>query len=127
MLVITMLLMAATPAAHPIHARHPVRVARSVRVARTGRKARRPITMSLKKFRPNYGCGTSSLCVTAQTRSPYRLPLSETAEPSDKDMALAEDGTRCALIGQTICPRRTRTIVHIGEAAPGVPAASVIK
>jgi hypothetical protein len=127
MLMITMLLMAGTPVAHPVHARHPVRSARTVRVVRPARKARRPIAMSLKKFRPDNGCGTGSICVTAQTQSPYRLPLSETPEPSDKDMALAEDGTRCALIGQTICPRRTRTIVHIGEAAPGVPAAAVIK
>ena len=51
-------------------------------------------------------------------RSPYRLPLDLPAEPSAKDIALNEDGTRCALIGQTICKRRTRTIVRMGEDSP---------
>ncbi|MDB5703133.1 MAG: hypothetical protein JWN66_249 [Sphingomonas bacterium] len=127
MLAIAMLLLTAAPVADPVHVRHPARVVRTVRVVRPVRKTRRPITMSLKKFRPDNGCGTSSICVTAQARSPYRLPLPSTAEPTDKDMALAEDGTRCALIGQTICTHPATKIVQIGEPAPAVPAEAVLK
>ena len=54
----------------------------------------------------------------APPRSPYRLPLGLAAEPTSKDIALNEDGTRCALIGQTICKRPGRTIVKMGEDSP---------
>lgn len=126
MLVITMLLLTAAPVADRVRVKHPARVVRTVKVARKARRVRRPISMSVIKP-DRRGCGPDAICVTGTPRSRYRLPLPRTAEPTDKDMALAEDGTRCALIGQTICERPIRTIVQLGEPAPGVPAEAVIK
>jgi len=125
MLLMTMLLMAAAPSTHAARPRHPVRIVHVARV-RHGHRGRRPITMSLRKFRSN-DCGSDAICVTAMPQNRYRLPLPDIAGPSDKDMALAEDGTRCALIGQTICPHRAHTLVHLGDAAPGIPASAVIR
>jgi hypothetical protein len=124
MLVITMLLLTAAPVADRV--RHPARVVRTVHVKRKARRARRPISLSVIKPQRR-DCGPDAICVLGTPRSRYRLPLPQTPEPTDKDMALAEDGTRCALIGQTICKRPIRTIVRIGEPAPGVPAEAVIK
>jgi hypothetical protein len=125
MLVLTMLLMAASPIADPVRVRRPHAV-RTVRMVRKARRLRRPISMSVIKPQ-TIGCAGDPICVTANPDSRYRLTLPQTGEPTDKDMALAEDGTRCALIGQTICPRRTRTIIHLGATAPGVPASAVIR
>ena len=125
MIILTLLLMAAPPAAGPVRVKRPHAV-RTVRVTRKARRVRRPISMSV--IRPQtIGCAGDPICVTASPDSRYRLTLPQTPEPSDKDMALAEDGTRCALIGQTICTRKRRTIIHIGEAAPGVPASAILR
>ena len=126
MLVIAMLLLTAAPVADRVQVRHPPRVARPVKAARKARRIRRPISMSVIKPQTR-DCRGDSICVTGTSRSRYRLPLPQLQEPTDKDMALAEDGTRCALIGQTICPRRTRTIIRIGDAPPRVPAEAVIR
>jgi len=107
MLAITFLLLAAAPATHPVRAAHPARI---VHHGRVGRKARRPISMTSPKLQV--------IAVDAKPRSPYRLPLDVAPEPSAKDIALNEDGSRCALIGQTICPHRTRTIIRMGEDSP---------
>jgi hypothetical protein len=123
--MLTMLLMAAPPVADHVRVKRPA-VVRTVKAKRKVRRLRRPISMSVIKPR-TLGCAGDPICVTGNSQSRYRLPLPQTPEPTTKDMALAEDGTRCALIGQTICPRRTRTIIHMGEAAPGVPASAVIK
>jgi hypothetical protein len=126
MLIMTMLLLMAAPVADRVRIKHPPRMVRPVKVARKARRIRRPISMSVIKPQ-SLGCRGEVACVTGTSRSRYRLPLPRLQEPTDKDMALAEDGTRCALIGQTICPRRTRTIIQLGEASPRVPAEAVIK
>ena len=126
MLVLTMLLMAAAPVTDRVRVKHPAPVARAARVARKARRVRKPISMSVLKPQMR-GCAGDPICVTATSRSRYRLPLPRMTEPSDKDMALQEDGTRCALIGQTICQRPTRTIVRVGKSAAGVPASAVMK
>ncbi len=125
MLVLTMLLMAAAPVADRVRVKRPA-VVRTVRATRKAKRARKPISMSVIKPR-SPGCAGDPICVSGTSRSRYRLPLPQASEPTDKDMALAEDGTRCALVGQTIRPRPTRTIVQVGEPAPGVPASAVIK
>jgi len=107
MLAITILLLAAAPATHHVRAAHPARIVRHGRVVR---KARRPIVLTSRKLQVHIA--------DARPRSPYRLPLDLAPEPSAKDIALNEDGSRCALIGQTICPRRTRTIIRMGEQSP---------
>lgn len=126
MLLITMLLLTAAPVADRVHVRHPARVARPAKVTRKARRVRRPISMSVIKPQSR-DCRGETVCVTGTSQSRYRVPLPQLQEPTDKDMALAEDGTRCALIGQTICPRPTRTIIRIGDPPPRVPAQDVIK
>lgn len=108
MLAMTILLLAAAPVAHHARPAHSVRVVHHGHVAR---RAHRPISLTSRKLQ----------VITADVtppRSPYRLPLGVASEPSAKDIALNEDGSRCALIGQTICPRPTRTIVRMGEDSP---------
>ena len=104
MLAITILMLAAAPATHHVRAAHP---APAVYHGRLTRKARR------------FSALTSKLqVVTARAtpkRSPYRLPLDLAPEPTAKDIALNEDGTRCALIGQTICTDPPPVLMTIGE------------
>ena len=107
MLAITIALLAAAPATHHVRAAHPARIVHHGRVAR---KARRPIALTSAKLQVRIA--------DAKPRSPYRLPLDLAPEPTAKDIALNEDGSRCAVIGQTICPRPTRTIVRMGEDSP---------
>jgi hypothetical protein len=107
MLAITILLLAAAPATHHVRAAHPARIVHHGRVVR---KARQPIALNSGKLQVRIA--------DAKPRSPYRLPLDLAPEPTAKDIALNEDGSRCALIGQTICPRRTRTIIRMGEQSP---------
>ena len=125
MLALTMLLMAAPPVADRVRVKRPHAV-RTVRVARKARRMRRPISMSVIKPQ-TIGCAGDPICVTANPDMRYRLTLTSTPEPSDKEMALAQDGRRCALIGQTICTRKRRTIIHIGDAAPSVPATAIFR
>jgi hypothetical protein len=120
MLAITMVLMAAAPSPHPVHIRHPARIVHAAR------KARRPIAVTSAKLRV-IDCAAGSACAGAPAPSPYRLPLPEASEPSGKEMALAVDGSRCAVIGQTICPRRTHKIVQIGDPAPGIPVDRLVR
>lgn len=107
MLAITILLLAAAPATHHVRAAYPARIVHHGRVVR---KARRPIALNSAKLQVRIA--------DAEPRSPYRLPLDLAPEPTAKDIALNEDGSRCALIGQTICPHRTRTIIKMGEDSP---------
>ena len=107
MLAITILLLAAAPVTHHARPAHPVRTVHHGRMARK----HRPISLTSRKLQ----------VITADAtppRSPYRLPLGTESEPTAKDIALNEDGSRCAVIGQTICPRPTRTIVRMGEDSP---------
>ncbi|GAA0311967.1 hypothetical protein GCM10009087_22610 [Sphingomonas oligophenolica] len=108
MLAITILLLGAAPATHHVRAAHPTPVVHHGHVVR---KPRRSLALTSKKLQVVAVRSTP-------TRSPYRLPLGLPAEPMAKDIALNEDGTRCALIGQTICKRPTRTIVRMGEDSP---------
>lgn len=108
MIVLSLLLAAAAPApamARPVvhHARHQV-------VRRTVRR-RIPIVARLRAG----GCGYSALGGCAKPRSRYRLPLDEPLAPTGKARALAQTGTRCALIGQTICTHPPRTIVRVEQ------------
>ena len=57
-------------------------------------------------------CGYSALGGCATPRSSYRLAADDAVSPTAKDRAMGQTGRRCALIGQTICPSRTRTILH---------------
>ena len=126
MLIITMLLMAAPPVVDRAQLRRPAPVVRKTRVTRRARRVRKPISMSVIRPR-TLGCAGDPICVTGKSQSRYRLTLPQAPEPTTKDMALAEDGTRCALIGQTICQGKGHTIVRIGEPAPGVPAEAVLR
>lgn len=107
MLAITIALLAAAPATHHARPAHAVRIVHHGRVARK----HRPISLTSRKLQ----------VITADVtppRSRYRLPLGVVSEPTAKDIALNEDGSRCALIGQTICPRPTHMIVRMGEDSP---------
>ena len=57
-------------------------------------------------------CDYTALGGCATARSRYRLAADDTVSPTAKDRALAQTGTRCALIGQTICPSPRRMILH---------------
>ena len=108
MLAITILLLAAAPATHHVRVAHP---AHTLYRGHVRRKPHRSVAMIPRQLQ----------VVTAETRvtrSPYRLPLDLPGKPSAKDIALNEDGSRCAVIGQTICPRPTRTIIRMGEDSP---------
>src|SRR5947208_2723717 len=108
MLAITISLLAAAPATHHARVAHPAHVLYRGHVRRT---AHHPLAMTPKKLQ----------VVTAATtpaRSPYRLPLDLPGGPDSKDLALNEDGSRCAVIGQTICKRPTHTILRMGEDSP---------
>ena len=52
---------------------------------------------------------------TATPRSPYRIPASVTVDPTSKDRAFDQDGSRCALIGQTICTDPPPVLMTVGE------------
>ena len=109
MIVLRLLLAAAAPAAatppradtHVVHRRvvRPV-VRRNHRVDARLRLA---------------GCGFSATGRCATPRSPYRLPLAEPLGPTAKAEALAQTGSRCALIGQTICTHPPRTILRVPQ------------
>lgn len=112
MLVLSLLLAAVAPApaaatphmqkvAHHRIVRH--------RAARHGARRRVPVVASLRLA----GCGYDATGRCAHPRSPYRLPLDEPLEPTGKARALAQTGTRCALIGQTICTHPPRTIFRV--------------
>ncbi len=106
MIILSLLLAAAAPAAHhpAVHASHHRKVQRRSR-------HRRPINARLNLA----GCGYSATGQCATARSPYRLPIDAPTLTTAKADALRQTGQRCALIGQTICPSRTRTIVHVEQ------------
>jgi hypothetical protein len=109
MIAITIFLLAAAPS---LAALHPARHARRPVAVHT-RHGRRPISLSARKSRE---CQAGAICVDgvdAQTR--YRLPLAPDPVLDSKTRAMGETGTRCGLIGQTICPTRTRMILKAGE------------
>ncbi len=108
MLAITILLLAAAPASHPVRTVHRTH---AVYHAHVGRKARRSFAMTSRTLQV-------APAETAHARSPYRLPLETLDGPTAKDIALNEDGSRCAVIGQTICKRPTHTILRMGEDSP---------
>jgi hypothetical protein len=108
MIVLSLLFAAAAPApavARPVihHSRH--------RVSRQAGRRKIPIVTRLRVG----GCGYTALGGCARGRSPYRLPLDEPLSPSGKSRALAQTGTRCALIGQTICTHPPRTILRVEQ------------
>ena len=110
MLVMAILALAISPVAH--HAR-PLKTVHSASIVRHGHGRRRVRRMNL--------IWNKDLVVTAATRtarSPYRLPLSTLPEATIKDVAVNVDGRRCAIIGETLCPHRTRTILHMGDDRP---------
>jgi hypothetical protein len=113
MLAIAIFLLAAAPAQHHARVAHPAHVSRFVHRGRVMRGSHRSIALTSKRLQ------VSTVSATP-LRSPYRLPLDEAAGPTAKDIALNEDGTRCALIGQTICPRPTHMIVRMGEEGPAM-------
>ncbi|MFA5966308.1 MAG: hypothetical protein WC804_20015 [Sphingomonas sp.] len=110
MFALSLLLVAATaPVVH-----HPVThtvITHRVRhrVARRAIRHRRQIDTRLHLA----GCGYTATGLCATSRSPYRLPIDAPLPPTAKADAMAQTGRRCALIGQTICPSHTRTIVHV--------------
>ena len=108
MLAITILLLAAAPATHHVRAAHPTHTLYRGHVRR---KPRRSFAMTSKKLQV-------ATVRAAPTRSRYRLPLGLPPEPTGKDLALNEDGSRCAVIGQTICKRPTHMILRMGEDSP---------
>jgi hypothetical protein len=109
MIVLSLLLAAAAPA--PAIAAHPVRHVVHYRVARHIARGRRRGGARLNVA----GCGYSATGRCATARSPYRLPLDEPLPRTAKADALAQSGTRCALIGQTICTHPPRTILRVEQ------------
>ena len=107
MIVLSLLLAAAAPAAAT--APHPVRHVAYHRVPRHVTRRQRRIDTRLRLA----GCGYNATGRCATARSPYRLPLTEPLAPTVKADALAQTGSRCALIGQTICTSPPREIIHI--------------
>ena len=108
MLAMTILLLAAAPATHHVR---PVHHGHAVYHGRVARKPHRSFAMTSRKLQV-------ATVATTPARSPYRLPLDLPDGPTAKDIALNEDGSRCAVIGQTICPRPTRTLIRVGEDSP---------
>ncbi|MEG3147202.1 hypothetical protein U1839_21325 [Sphingomonas sp. RT2P30] len=106
MIALSLLLAAATPVAS-----HPVAYKVHHRVVRHRARHRRPFESRLHLA----GCGYSATGICASSRSPYRLPIDEPTLSTAKADALRQTGRRCALIGQTLCPSRTRTILHVAE------------
>ncbi|CAN5624067.1 hypothetical protein BH10PSE14_BH10PSE14_21850 [soil metagenome] len=110
MFALSLLLVAATApvAHHPVT--HTVTTHRAHRrVARHAIRHRRQIDARLHLA----GCGYTATGICATSRSRYRLPIDTPLAATAKAGALAQTGRRCALIGQTICPGHTRTIVHV--------------
>lgn len=123
MLAMAMLLLAtasATPASK--HATRPVRYRIAhVMVRKTRRQVRRSNLFDVSRLHVT-GCAIGASCGEAPSR--YRLPLAGEAAPTVKELAVAEDGRQCAIIGQTICPSRTRKILKSGETPRETIAAS---
>lgn len=108
MLAITILLLAAAPATHHVR---PAHHGHAVYRGHVARKPHRSFVMTSRKLQV-------ATAATTPARSPYRLPLDLPDGPTAKDIALNEDGSRCAVIGQTICKRPTHTIFRAGEDSP---------
>lgn len=109
MIIFSLLLAAAAPAAHlPVtHVTQQVRH----RSLRHRARHRRQIDARLHLA----GCGYTATGICRTPRSRYRLPLDASTLSTAKADSLRQTGRRCALIGQTICPSRTRTIVHVEQ------------
>jgi hypothetical protein len=105
MVAIALFVLAAAPAAPPAAvlapAARPVDVIQIVEAPRT--------------YRPFTVTWDVAPADTAAPRSPYRVPASTTVDPTSKDRAFDESGTRCALIGQTICTDPPPVLMTIGE------------
>jgi hypothetical protein len=107
MIVLSLLLAAAAPAAAT--APQPVRHVVHRRVVRHVVRRKHRVDTRLRLA----GCGYNATGRCATARSPYRLPLTEPLGPTAKADALAQTGSRCALIGQTICTHPPREILHV--------------
>ena len=107
MIVLSLLLAAAAPVGAT--ASHPVRHVVHHRAARHVVRRKRHIDTRLRLA----GCGYNATGRCATARSRYRLPLADPLPPTAKADALAQTGSRCALIGQTICTSPPREILHI--------------
>jgi hypothetical protein len=107
MIVLSLLLAAMAPAPVLV-AQHSVRHVVHRRVRHIARHAK-PIDTRLRLA----GCGYSATGKCAAARSRYRLPLDEPLPSTAKSDALAQTGTRCALIGQTICATPPTQILHM--------------
>lgn len=106
MIIFGLLLAVAAPAAY-----HPVAQPSHHRKIQRRVRHRRQIDARLNLA----GCGYSATGLCATARSPYRLPIDAPTISTAKADALRQTGQRCALIGQTLCPSRTRTIVHVEQ------------
>lgn len=109
MIVLSLLLAAAAPA--PAMTVHPVRHVVHRRLAHHVVRRKHRVDARLRIS----GCGYSATGRCATARSPYRLPLDEPLPPTAKADALAQTGTRCAVIGQTICTHPPRTILRVEQ------------
>lgn len=52
---------------------------------------------------------------TGRCAEQYRLPLSSDTEETAKDRAMAEDGTKCNVVGAQRCLSKRRTILRSTE------------
>jgi len=107
MIVLSLLLAAAAPA--PVVVAHPPRHAVHRRVVRHRHQHRVAARLRIA------GCGYSATGRCATPRSRYRLPLDEPLPPGGKADALTQTGARCAVIGQTLCTHRPRTIIRVAQ------------
>jgi hypothetical protein len=105
MLSVTLFMLAALPAVALASVARPIDI---VKIADRNPDAPRI-------YRSLSATWSSPPAVTAPPRSPYRIPVRFAVDPTSKDRALDQDGSRCALIGQTICTDPPRVIMTIGE------------
>jgi hypothetical protein len=110
MIALALLLAAAAPTALPQV--HRTTVPSSMKVRAHARKRHRTTRLA-SALRLNVHCAYSALGGCARPRSPYRLADNAVLEPDGKAEALSITGARCAIIGQTICPRHPRKIVDV--------------
>jgi len=107
------LAMAPPAVAHAAGRSAALSVARKVgphhrRQQHSARVARMMLTAQRRLSAPCTGSG-------CRTHSPYRLAGDSISGPDMKARALADTGTRCALIGETICQSKTHAILRSGE------------
>jgi hypothetical protein len=105
MVAIALFLLAAAPAPPSVPAARSIDIVEIVDRSPAALRIYRPFTMRWDITPAD----------TAAPRSPYRIPESARADPTSKDRAFDQDGTRCALIGQTICTDPPPVLMTVGE------------